>query len=96
MHDKAFIFVGQGTDKSTYKNALNAKPYKAYGVLIRYAVRLTTSNKKGGFVMLRPAKFWLDSKSDQVIFFALQGTCKKCHLCQSQQGIQRFNNFDSV
>jgi len=56
LHDKAFIFVGQGTDKSTYKNALNAKPCKAYGVLIRYAVRLTTSNKKGGFVMLRPAR----------------------------------------
>jgi len=57
LQDKAFIFVGQGTDKSTYKNALNAKLYKAYGVLSRYAVCHATSNKKGGFVLLRPAKF---------------------------------------
>ncbi|HFF8233675.1 hypothetical protein V6373_04140 [Acinetobacter baumannii] len=57
MHDRPFVVFGQGTNKSTYKNALNAKQYKAYAVLSRYAVRQTTSNKKGGFVMLRHAKF---------------------------------------
>ncbi|MBP8070833.1 MAG: hypothetical protein KAY41_01140 [Acinetobacter sp.] len=56
MHDRPFVFVGQGIDKSTYKNALEAKLYKAYGALNEYSVRHATSNKKSGFVMLRHAK----------------------------------------
>jgi len=52
-------FVGQGTHKNTYKNTLKAKPYKAYGVLTKYPFRLTTSNKKSGFVMLRHARLAL-------------------------------------
>jgi hypothetical protein len=59
LQDKSFIFVGQGTDRSTYKNTLKPKPYKAYGVLLRYAVCHATSNKKYGFVLLRPARLAL-------------------------------------
>ena len=57
MHDKPFVFVGQGTHKNTYKNVLKAKLYKAYGALTEYSVRHATSNKKCGFVMLRHAKY---------------------------------------
>ena len=68
LHDKPFVFVGQGTHKNTYKNVLKAKLYKGYGALTEYSLRHAASNKKSGFVMLRHAKSWLDSKSDQVIF----------------------------
>ena len=67
LHDKPFVFVGQGTHKNTYKNVLKAKLYKAYNDLNKTSLRHATSNKKSGFVMLRHAKSWLDSKSDQVI-----------------------------
>jgi hypothetical protein len=56
LHDKLFIFVGQGANKITYKNELKAKPYKGYGVFNKYSIRPSTSKKKGGFVMLRHAK----------------------------------------
>jgi hypothetical protein len=59
LHDKPFVFVGQGPNKNTYKNALKANLYKAYGVLTKYSFRPTTSNKKYGFVMLRHARLAL-------------------------------------
>lgn len=42
-----FVFVGQGTDKNTYKNVIKAKLYKAYGDLIEYSFRSATPNKIG-------------------------------------------------
>ena len=66
LHDKPFVFVGQGTHKNPYKNVLKAKLYKAYNDLNKTSLRHATSNKKSGFVMLRHAKSWLDFKSDQV------------------------------
>lgn len=47
------------------------------------------------FVMLRPTRNMVLS-CYVLLNFALQGTCKKCHLCQLQQDIQGFNKFDSV
>lgn len=34
LYDKPFVFVGQGTHKNTYKNALKAKLCKGYGGLV--------------------------------------------------------------
>jgi len=47
------------------------------------------------FVMLRPTRKAVLS-CYVLLNFALQGTYKKCYLCQLQQGIQGFNNFDFV